>query len=50
VLGDVRRYQELGVSHLVFDPVRPELRAVLDTMARFAEEVRPRLARSASRR
>lgn len=44
VLGDLRRYEALGVSHIVFDPVRPELRAVLDNMARFAEEVRPKLA------
>jgi probable F420-dependent oxidoreductase len=44
VLGDIRRYEALGVSHMVFDPVRPELRALLDNMARFAEEVRPKLA------
>jgi len=46
VLADIRRYQALGVSHVVFDPVRPELRAVLDNMARFAEEVRPKLSRT----
>jgi alkanesulfonate monooxygenase SsuD/methylene tetrahydromethanopterin reductase-like flavin-dependent oxidoreductase (luciferase family) len=45
VLGDLRRYEALGVSHVVFDPVRPELRAVLDNMARFAEEVRPKLGK-----
>jgi probable F420-dependent oxidoreductase len=45
VLADLRRYEALGVSHVVFDPVRPELRAVLDNMARFAEDVRPKLAR-----
>ena len=51
VLGDIRRYEAHGVSHMVFDPVRPELRAVLDNMARFAEEVRPKLGttRRASR-
>ena len=43
VLGDIQRYQALGVSHMVFDPVRPELRPVLDNIARFAEEVRPKL-------
>jgi len=43
VLGDLRRYEALGVSHVVFDPVRPDLRALLDNMARFAEEVRPKL-------
>jgi probable F420-dependent oxidoreductase len=45
VLGDVQRYQALGVSHMVFDPVRPDLRAVLDNIARFADEVRPKVAR-----
>jgi hypothetical protein len=45
VLGDLRRYEALGVSHVVFDPVRPELRSVLDNMARFADDVRPKLAR-----
>ncbi len=45
VLGDLRRYQALGVSHVVFDPVRPDMRAVLDNIARFAEDVRPKLAR-----
>jgi hypothetical protein len=46
VLGDLRQYQALGVSHVVFDPVRPDLRATLDNMARFAEDVRPKLARA----
>ncbi len=46
VLGDLRRYEALGVSHVVFDPARPDLRALLDSMARFAEDVRPKLARS----
>ena len=45
VLGDLRRYEALGVSHVVFDPVRPDLRAVLDNIARFAEDVRPTLAK-----
>ena len=44
VLDDIRRYEALGVSHIVFDPVRQELRSVLDNMARFAEDVRPKLA------
>jgi hypothetical protein len=47
VLADVRRYAALGVSHFVFDPVRPDARALLDTMARFAEDVRPRAGRAA---
>ena len=45
VLGDLRRYEALGVSHIVFDPVRPDMRALLDSMARFAEDVRPKVAR-----
>jgi len=49
VVGDLRRYEALGVSHVVFDPVRPELRAVLDNMARFADEVRPNLVKSRRR-
>jgi hypothetical protein len=45
VIGDVRRYQTLGVGHLVFDPVRPDLKAALANMERFANEVRPKVAR-----
>ena len=45
VAGDVRRYAALGVTHLVFDPTVPDLRAVLQNLERFAETVRPRLRR-----
>jgi probable F420-dependent oxidoreductase len=45
VIGDIRRYQALGVSHFVFDPVRPELRAVLANMQRFADDVRGKVTR-----
>lgn len=39
----IKRYRDLGVSHFVLDVV-PETRAVaLDTMERFAQEVRPHL-------
>jgi hypothetical protein len=39
----IKRYQDLGVSQFVFDVV-PETRAIaLDTMERFAQEVRPLL-------
>ncbi|MEM7021183.1 MAG: LLM class flavin-dependent oxidoreductase, partial [Pseudomonadota bacterium] len=39
----IKRYRDLGVSHFVLD-LRPETRAVaLDTMERFAQEVRPHL-------
>ena len=43
VLGDIRRYAELGVSHFVFDPVVPDLKRVLASMERFADEVRPKV-------
>lgn len=39
----LKRYRDLGASHCVLDVV-PETRAVaIDTMERFAQEVRPRL-------
>jgi probable F420-dependent oxidoreductase len=44
VLGDVRRYAALGVSHFVFDPVVPDLKVVLASMERFAGDVRPKIA------
>lgn len=45
VLGDLRTYQAIGVSHFVFDPVAPELGRVLTNMERFADEVRPKIKR-----
>jgi probable F420-dependent oxidoreductase len=45
VIADVRRYQALGVSHFVFDHTVQEARAVLTNMDRFANDVRPKLAR-----
>jgi phage-related minor tail protein len=42
VLEDIRRYAALGVSHFVFDPVIPDLKAVLANMERFAHEVMPK--------
>jgi probable F420-dependent oxidoreductase len=45
VLGDLERYAALGVSHFVFDPVVPDLKAALANMDRFADEVRPRAKR-----
>ncbi|MBI4271437.1 MAG: LLM class F420-dependent oxidoreductase [Candidatus Rokubacteria bacterium] len=45
VTEDVRRYAAVGVSHFVFDPTVPDLRAVLANMERFAEAVRARLPR-----
>jgi len=34
---------------MVFDPVRPELRPVLDNIARFAEDVRPKISKRRSK-
>jgi probable F420-dependent oxidoreductase len=43
IADDIKRYQDLGVEHLVFD-FSPETRAhALETMERFAQEVRGRL-------
>ena len=46
VLGDIRAYQAVGVSHFVFDPVVPELGRALANMERFAGEVRPKVKRA----
>ena len=45
VLGDIRRYAELGVSHFVFDPVVQDLKSALTNMERFADEVMPKTRR-----
>jgi probable F420-dependent oxidoreductase len=43
MIDGLKRFQELGASHFVLDVV-PETRQVaLDTMERFAQEVRPKL-------
>lgn len=49
VLADLQRYRALGVGHVVFDPVRQDLRAWLGTLERFAADVRPALRRRARR-
>ena len=46
VIQDIRAYQALGVTHFVFDPTVPDLRAVLQNMERFADAVRARLRRT----
>ncbi len=46
VIGDVRAYQALGVTHFVFDPTVQDLKAVLANMERFAHDVRPKVARA----
>jgi probable F420-dependent oxidoreductase len=49
VIADVRRYQAAGVTHFVFDPVRPDLKALTASLERFAGDVRPKVARAPSR-
>ncbi len=43
VQADVERYAALGVTHFVFDSTAPDLKVALETMDRFAGEVRPRI-------
>ena len=45
VIDDVRRYQALGVTHIVFDPVRPDVKTALAALERFAHDVRPKIKR-----
>jgi len=40
VVADIRAYQAAGVTHFVFDPTVPELKAALTNMDRFAHDVR----------
>ncbi|MDX1431065.1 MAG: LLM class F420-dependent oxidoreductase [Gammaproteobacteria bacterium] len=44
IVSGIERYRELGAEHFVFDPVPETLASALDTMERFANEVRPRLS------
>jgi probable F420-dependent oxidoreductase len=50
VLADIRRYAQAGVGHFVFDFTQPDLRAALETLERFAREVRPKLDGAGSAR
>jgi probable F420-dependent oxidoreductase len=43
VVDGIRRYQDIGVSHMVLDFVPETVPVALDTMERFAQEVRPHL-------
>jgi probable F420-dependent oxidoreductase len=45
VIADVRAYAAAGVTHFVFDHTHQDLRAVLDNLERFANDVRPKLER-----
>ena len=46
VAADLRQYMALGVTHFVFDPTVPDVKAVLANLERFADEVRPKLKRT----
>jgi probable F420-dependent oxidoreductase len=50
VLGDIEAYARHGVTHFVFDPVTPDLKAFLGAMDRFAHDVRPKVRRQPSGR
>jgi probable F420-dependent oxidoreductase len=45
VVEDLRAYQRVGVRSFVFDFTDPDPNAAVETMRRFAREVRPRVAR-----
>ena len=46
VIGDIRSYQSLGVTHFVFDLTAPDLKSQLAMMERFADEVRPKVTKA----
>jgi len=46
VIADIRQYQALGVTHFVFDFTVPDLKHMLATMERFADEVLPKVKRA----
>lgn len=41
IIEDIRAYQRLGVSHLIFDFARPSADAILEDLHRFVEDIRP---------
>ena len=43
IIDSLRRYQDLGGSHFVLDAKPETLQVTLDTMERFAQEIRPKL-------
>ena len=45
VVDDIRAYQAVGVRTLTFDFPVPDPKAMVDTMRRFARDVRPRVSR-----
>jgi len=42
VMGDIRTYANLGVTHFIWDPTHQDLPSVLDNLARFAHDIGPR--------
>ncbi len=46
VIQDIQAYQRAGVGFFVFDFTEQDPKAMVETMERFAEEVRPRVARA----
>ena len=48
VAADLKQYAALGVTHFVFDPTVPDIKAVLANMERFAHDVRPALKNAPS--
>ena len=47
IRDDLRAYEALGVSHVVFDAAHADLKSVLDNMERFAADVRAVVASGA---
>ena len=45
VIDDIRAYQAIGVRTFVFDSPVPDPKVMVETMSRFAREVRPKVAR-----
>ncbi len=50
VAADIKAYAALGVSHFVFDPTVQDMKDVLANMRRFADDVRPLVARRTTAR
>jgi alkanesulfonate monooxygenase SsuD/methylene tetrahydromethanopterin reductase-like flavin-dependent oxidoreductase (luciferase family) len=46
VIADIRAYQAVGVTHFVFDPTVPDLKATLANMQRFAHDVRGKVEKA----
>ena len=41
IIEDIRTYQRLGVSHLIFDFAGSSAEAIVEQLHRFAEGIRP---------